>query len=59
MTKLISDDMLDTFGVSGTPSEIGRKLRARNAPAQRTNLMLTNAADPEAASDLVRAIGEG
>jgi probable F420-dependent oxidoreductase len=59
MTKLISDDMLDTFGVSGTPSEIGRKLRARNAPAQRTNFMLTNETDPEAVSDLVRAIREG
>mgnify|MGYP001819050390 CR=1 FL=1 len=58
MTKLISDDMLDTFGVSGTPSEIGRKLRARNATAQRTNLMLVNETDPEAVSDLVAAIKE-
>jgi probable F420-dependent oxidoreductase len=58
MTKLISDDMLDTFGVSGTPSQIGRKLRARNDTAQRTNLMLTNETDPEAVSDLVRALKE-
>jgi hypothetical protein len=58
MTKLISDDRLDTFGVSGTPSEIGRKLRRRNAGAQRINLMLVNETDPEAVSDLVAAIKE-
>jgi probable F420-dependent oxidoreductase len=58
MTKLISDEMLDTFGVSGTPSEVGRKLRARNDMAQRTNLMLVNETDPEAVSDLVRGIKE-
>jgi hypothetical protein len=32
------------------------RLRARNDTAQRTNLMLTNETDPEAVSDLVRAI---
>ena len=58
MTKLITDDMLDTFGVSGTPGELGRKLRERNAGAQRTNLMLVNETDPEAVADLVRAVKE-
>ena len=58
MTKLITDDMLETFGVSGTPAEIGRKLRERNAGAQRTNLMLVNETDPEAVADLVRAVKE-
>jgi probable F420-dependent oxidoreductase len=58
MSKLISDDMLDTFGVSGTPTEIGRNLRVRNSRAQRTNLMLVNETDTEAVSDLVGAIKE-
>lgn len=59
MSSLVTDDMLDTFGVSGTPQQIGRALRSRNDMAQRTNLMLTNETDPEAMTDLVRTIKEG
>jgi len=58
MMKLVSDDMLDAIGVSGTPAELGAKLVARNASfADRTMLTLYDeTGDPEAVADLVRAI---
>ena len=61
MLRLVSDDMLDTFGVSGRPAEAGRKLRERNRPwAHRTTPVLYNETDPDAVGDLVRAFkGEG
>jgi probable F420-dependent oxidoreductase len=61
MMSLISDDMLDTIGVSGTPSELGRKLRERNAPyADRTMLTLYDeTGDPDAITDVVKAIQTG
>ena len=55
MMALVSDDMLDTVGVSGRPADAGRALRARNAWADRTSLVLYNETDPEAVVDLVRA----
>jgi hypothetical protein len=55
MLRLVSDDMLDTFGVSGRPAEAGRKLRERNRPwANRTTPVLYNETDPDAVGDLVR-----
>ncbi|HWP66907.1 MAG TPA: TIGR03617 family F420-dependent LLM class oxidoreductase [Candidatus Limnocylindria bacterium] len=59
MIGLVSDEMLDTIGVSGTPAAAGRALRARNAWADRTSLVLYNETDPEAVADLVRAFKEG
>jgi probable F420-dependent oxidoreductase len=60
MMGLITDDMLDEIGVSGTPTEVGAKLAARNGPfADRTMLtMYDETGDPEAITDLVRALRE-
>ena len=55
MIALVTDDMLDVVGVSGRPAEVGRKLRERNAWADRTSLVLYNETAPEAVVDLVRA----
>jgi probable F420-dependent oxidoreductase len=55
MMRLVSDDMLDVIGVSGTPAAVGRALRQRNRFATRTSLVLYNASEPEAVTDLVRA----
>jgi probable F420-dependent oxidoreductase len=55
MMQLITDDMLDVIGVSGRPAEAGRRLRERNAWAERTSLVLYNETDPDAVVDLVRA----
>ncbi len=54
MMDLVSDDMLDAIGVSGTPAEAGRRLRARNARFGRTSVILYNETDPDAVVDLVR-----
>ena len=61
MMGLITDDMLDAIGVSGTPAEVGRKLRERNAPwADRTMLTLYDeTGDPDAVTDVVKAIQQG
>jgi probable F420-dependent oxidoreductase len=58
MMALVGDDMLDAIGVSGRPAEVGRRLRARNAWADRTSLVLYNETGPEAVVDLVRAFKE-
>jgi len=60
MVGLITDDMLDTIGVSGSPAEIGRRLVERNQPwAQRTMLNLYDeTGDPDAVADLIRAMRE-
>lgn len=55
MIGLITDEMLDVIGVSGSPTEAGRKLRDRNAFAERTHLVLYNETDPEAVVDLIAA----
>jgi len=54
MGRLITDEMVDAIGVSGRPSEIGRKLRDRNAWAQRVTMILYNETDPDAVRDIVR-----
>ena len=61
MTGLITDDMLDAIGVSGTPSEVGRKLVERNGPlADRTMLTLYDeTGDPDAITDVVKTIHAG
>ena len=51
--------MLDAIGVGGRPAEAGRRLRQRNAWAERTSLVLYNETEPEAVADLVRAFKEG
>jgi probable F420-dependent oxidoreductase len=60
MMGLVSEDMLDAIGVSGTPAEVGAKLAARNAPfADRTMLTLYDeTGDPDALADVVRAVRE-
>jgi len=60
MMGLITDDMLDEIGVSGTPAEVGAKLVARNGGLfDRTMITLYNETGrPEAVTDLVRAIRE-
>jgi hypothetical protein len=52
---MISDEMLDVIGVSGTPSAVGKALRARNGFAERTSLVLYNETDPDAVQDIVAA----
>jgi probable F420-dependent oxidoreductase len=60
MMDLITDDVLDAIGVSGTPAEAGAKLVERNAGfADRTTLTLYDeTGDPDAITDLVRAVRE-
>lgn len=59
MTQLITDDMVDGIGVSGTPSAAGRALRRRNAFAERTSLILYNETDPDAVADVVSGFKTG
>jgi len=58
MMGLISDDMLDAIGVSGTPAQVGAQVVARNRGfADRTMLTMYNeTGDAEAVADLLRAI---
>ncbi len=55
MMALVSDDVLDVVGVSGRPAEVGRALRARNAWADRTSVVLYNETEPDAVRDLIAA----
>jgi probable F420-dependent oxidoreductase len=52
---LVSDDLLDAVGISGTPSSVGEQLRVRNDFADRTGLVIYNEAVDDAISDVVRA----
>ena len=56
MMKRIDDTLFDQIAVSGTPAEVGRKLRARNAGfAARTTLMLYDeTGDAEAVREVIR-----
>jgi probable F420-dependent oxidoreductase len=58
MIALVTDEMLDVIGVSGTPAAAGRALRARSAWADRASLVLYNETEPDAVADLVRAFKE-
>jgi len=53
---LVSDQMIDVVGVSGTPSSVGEQLRIRNDFADRTGLVIYNETEDEALSDLVGAV---
>lgn len=54
MIDLVSDDLLDVVGVSGTPAAVAARLRARNDFADRVTLVLYNETDPEAVAEVVR-----
>ena len=58
MIALVTDDMLDAIGIAGRPAEVGRRLRQRNAWADRTSLVLDNETAPDAVVDLIRAFKE-
>ena len=55
MIARIDDDLFDAIGVSGTPSEVGARLRERNDFADRTTLVLYNETDPDAVTDVIAA----
>ena len=59
MTGCVTDEMVDAIGVAGRPAEAGRRLRERNAFADRTSLVLYNETEPDAVVDLVRAFKGG
>src|SRR5262245_46195650 len=56
MIDLVTDDMLDVIGVSGTPARVVARLQERNAFADRTTLVLYNQAGPDAVTDVVRGL---
>ena len=56
MIDLVTDEMLDVVGVSGTPAAVAARLRARNDFADRVTLVLYNETDPDAVVDVVRAL---
>lgn len=56
MIGFVSDDMLDTFGISGTPSEVAKRILERNDFADRVTMVLYNEAGPDAVTDIVRAV---
>ena len=60
MMGLVTDDMLDDVGVSGTPAQLGAQIVARNGGlVDRTMLTLYNeTGDPDAVVDLVRGVRE-
>lgn len=56
MTEKIDDDLVDLLCVSGTPSEVGAKLKERNGFADRSTMMFYGAPpDPDAIADTVKA----
>jgi probable F420-dependent oxidoreductase len=58
MVDLINDDMLDAIGVSGTPSQVGARLRRHADFADRVSLVLYNESDREAVVDVLRSLRE-
>ena len=56
MTEKIDDDLVDLLCVSGTPAEVGAKLKDRNQFADRSTMMFYGAPpDPDAIADTVKA----
>lgn len=53
MMDLITDDMLDVIGVSGTPLQVAKQIRERNNFADRVAMILYNETEPEALTDIV------
>jgi probable F420-dependent oxidoreductase len=60
MMGLVTDDMLDQIGVSGTPRQVGARLAARNGGlVDRTMLTVYDeTGDPDAITDVIRALRE-
>ena len=59
MMELISDDMLDAIGISGTPQQVGAAIRERNGFADRSSLILYDeTGEPGTLADIVKAAGE-
>ncbi|MBM4265570.1 MAG: TIGR03617 family F420-dependent LLM class oxidoreductase [Deltaproteobacteria bacterium] len=56
MTRLITDEMVDVVGVSGTPDQVAKRIRERNAFAQRTTMVVYNEAGPDALQEVVRKL---
>jgi probable F420-dependent oxidoreductase len=59
MVDLVTDEMLDTIGVSGTPADVTRRLLARCDFADRVSPVLYNETDPDAVVDIVRGLQRG
>lgn len=59
MTALIGDEILDTVGVSGTPEQVGRRLRERHDGwADRVAPIFYDEAGDDSVGRVVRAFGE-
>jgi hypothetical protein len=60
MVSHISDEMLDRIGVSGTPVEVGRRLKERCSFADRVAMIVYDeTGDEEALSALTAAAKAG
>ena len=56
MTERVDDELIDIIAVSGTPAEVGARLRERNAWADRTTAMFYGAQpDRDALAEMVAA----
>lgn len=58
MIAFVTDEMMETIGVTGTPSAVAQGLRRRNDFAERTTLVLYNETDPDAVTDILRGMKE-
>jgi len=56
MMSHVSDDMLDTVGVSGTPAAVASELVARYDFADRVSLVIYNETEPGAVDDILRTV---
>jgi len=56
MIGLVTDDMLDLIGVSGTPAQVADLVRSRNDFADRVTLVLYNETEPEAVEDIIAGL---
>ena len=56
MSEHIDDRLFDLLAVSGTPAEVGARIRTRNESfADRTTLLLYNETEPDAVKDIIAA----
>lgn len=56
MSDLVTDDMLDVIGVSGTPAQVADQICERYDFADRVAMVLYNETDPGALTDIVRDV---
>ena len=57
---LITEEMLDAIGISGTPQQVGAAIRERNRFADRSSLILYDeTGEPGTLSDIVKGAGDG